>query len=75
MILQSFQPGDTVPFLNQEQHKSPKNAHKNANKWHSLAALAGFFENDTFFKKTFINNEIHNEFYYFQSKFFRKSSI
>ena len=75
VVLEPFQPGNTVPFLDQEQHKSPKNAQKNANKWHFPATLAGFFENDTFFKKPFVRNEIYYEFYYFQSKIFKKSSI
>ena len=75
VVLEPFQPGNTVPFLDQEQHKSPKNAQKNANKWHFSATLAGFFKNDTFFKKPFVRNEIYNEFYYFQSKNFKKSSI
>ena len=42
-VLQSFCPGNTVPFLDQEQNKSPKNAQNNANKWHLLATVAGFF--------------------------------
>ena len=64
VVLEPFQPGNTVPFLDQEQHKSPKNTQKNANKWHFSATLAGFFKNDTFFKKPFVRNEIYNEFYY-----------
>ena len=48
MVLQSFCPGNTVPFLDQEQNKSSKNAQNNANKWHLPATLAAFFENDTF---------------------------
>ena len=52
MVLQPFQPGNTVPFLDQRQHMSPKNAQKNANKRYFPATLAGFLKNDTFFKKT-----------------------
>ena len=61
VVLQPCQPGSTVPFLDQEQHKSPKNAQKNANKWHFIATLAGFFKNDTFFKKPFVRIGNHNE--------------
>ena len=66
VVLQSSCPGNTVPFLDQEQNKSSKNAIK----WHFQnfqATLAGFFKNDTFFKKPFVRIEIHNELYYFQS--------
>ena len=63
---QPFQPSNTVSSSDQEQRKSTKNAQENANKWHFQATLAGFFENDTFFKKTFVKIENLNEFYYFQ---------
>ena len=67
VVLEPFQPGNTVPFLDQEQHKSPKNAQKNANKWYFPATLADFFKNCTFFKKPFVGNEICDKSYHFQS--------
>ena len=32
VVFQPFQPGNTVSFLDQEQHKSPKSAQENVNK-------------------------------------------
>ena len=65
--LQPVKSGNTVPFLDKEQQKSPKNAQKNANKWYFPATMAEFFKNYTFFKKPFVGNEIHDKSYHFQS--------